>query len=273
MERRDFLAMAVATPLTTLLAAARAERRLERIGLQLYTVRSLMEKDFEGTLKEVAAAGYQEVEFAGYYRRSADQIKSLLQDLNLAAPAAHVGLKPVREQLDDLIEQAHTIGHRFLIVPSLPESERGSLDAYRRVAAEFNRFGERCKAAGLRFGYHNHAFEFQPVEGKLPYDVLLSETDPGLVDMEVDLFWMISAKQDPLSYFRRHPGRFVLCHVKDMDSSGAMVDVGSGTIDFRALFDQADQAGLRHYIVEHDRPASPIASIKASYEYLSKLRF
>ncbi len=273
MKRRDFLAVAMAAPLTASTAAARAERSLEKIGLQLYTVRSLMAKDFEGTLREVAAAGYHEVEFAGYYQRPADQIKALLQDLQLDAPAAHVGLKPVRDQLDELIEQARTIGHRFLIVPSLPESERGSLDAYRRIAAEFNRFGERCKEAGLRFGYHNHAFEFQAIEGRLPYEILLNETDPALVAMEVDLFWMISAKQDPLSYFERHPGRFVLCHVKDMDSSGGMVDVGSGTIDFRTLFAKADQAGLRHFIVEHDRPAAPLASIRASCEYLKRLRF
>lgn len=269
MERRDFLKMSMAAPLVWV----EAERKLEKVGLQLYTVRTLMQGDFEGTLRQVAAAGYQEVEFAGYYNRTPAAVRSLIDDLGLAAPSTHVSLQAVREQFDALIEQARVIGHHYLVVPSLPTGERSSADAYRKLADEFNRIGEKCRQAGLQFAYHNHAFEFEVLGGQVPYDILLSETDPGLVTMEVDLFWMISAKHDPLQYFERFPGRFALCHVKDMDDAGNMADVGSGKIDFKAIFARSGQAGFRHYIVEHDRPVAPVPSIEASRRYLQQLRF
>ncbi len=112
--------------------------------------------------------------------------------------------------------------------------------------------GESCREAGLRFGYHNHDFEFETIDGQIPFDVLLDETDPGLVDFELDLFWITKGGEDPLRYFERYPGRFTLCHVKDMAAGGEMVDVGAGGIDFAAIFARAEQAGLKHFFVEHD---------------------
>lgn len=278
MKRRDFLKASLAGVLGGVGlqgAAARAEgsRRLQRIGVQLYTVRSLLQQDFPGTLKAVAAAGYKELEFAGYYNRSAADVKSIIQDLSLEAPATHVSLQLARNQLDQIIQEAGVIGHRYLVVPSLPQTERTTLDSYRRIAEEFNRLGERCRQAGLRFGYHNHAFEFETIEGKIPYDVLLQETDPNLVEMEIDLFWIVRGGQDPLEYFERFPGRFALCHVKDMDEAGNMVDVGKGRIDFAAIFARSEQAGLKHYFVEHDRPESPLESIQNSRRHLAQLAF
>jgi sugar phosphate isomerase/epimerase len=193
--------------------------RLDRIGLQLYTVRQAMQDDFEGTLEKVAAIGY-----------------------------------------------------RYVVVPSIPEEHR-TVDGYKRVAELFNRAGEEAKATGITFAYHNHDFEFARLDGRLLYDVLLAETDPNLVAFEMDLYWITKGGQDPLTYFARWPGRFPLVHAKD--SSGAprqeIVEVGRGTIDWKRIFARREQAGIRHVFVEHDQPADPFASIRASYEYLARL--
>jgi sugar phosphate isomerase/epimerase len=281
MDRRNFLKTSLQVAGGAwLLGAGRSARLLggnrsiERIGVQLYTLRSLMREDFDGTLKRVAEVGYREVEFAGYYDRGPSEVKSLLSGLGLDAPATHVSLNQVQEdELDRTIESARAIGHRYLVVPSLPQPQRNRLDFYREVSDLFNRAGERCRQAGLGLAYHNHAFEFEPLDGQIPYDVLLESTEPELVTMELDLFWIRRGGHDPLAYFERYPGRFALCHVKDMDDSGEMLDVGSGVIDFAAIFARSEQAGLKHYIVEHDRPESPIDSIRNSYRYLAVLRF
>lgn len=258
------------TPSTTqTLAAVRA---LDRIGVQLYTVRGLMEKDVAGTLEQVAAAGYDEVEFAGYFDHSPAEIKGLLDQFGLTSPAVHVGLDILRDNLDAALEAAHTIGHEYVVCPWLAPNQR-SFDAFKEHAAFFNEVGATCKEAGLQFAYHNHDFEFEATDGQLPYDVLLGETDADLVQMELDLFWITKGGQDPLAYFERYPGRFSLCHVKDMAAGEQMVSVGEGNIDFGAIFAQSEQAGLVHYFVEHDNPDDPIASITASYNYLKALRF
>ncbi len=280
MDRRNFLRTSLQVAGGAwLLGAGRsarllaATRSIEKIGVQLYTLRSVMREDFEGTLRSVADVGYKEVEFAGYYDRAPGEIRSLLSDLGLEAPATHVSLNQVRDDLDGTIAVAREVGHRYLVVPSLPQPERSRLDFYREVADLFNRLGERCREAGLGFAYHNHAFEFEPIDGRIPYDVLLESTEPSLVTMELDLFWIRRGGYDPLAYFERFPGRFALCHVKDMDEEGNMLDVGAGVIDFAAIFARSEQAGLTHYIVEHDRPESPIESIRNSYRHLSALRF
>jgi len=161
------------------------------------------------------------------------------------------------------------------VIAWIPAEERHTLDDYKRWAERLNRAATEAKAAGLQFAYHNHDFEFVPLDGKLPYDVLLTETDPKLVQLEMDLYWIVKGGQDPLAYFARWPGRLPMVHVKD--SAGPpdhrMVEVGAGKIDFKKIFAQSDQAGIRHYFVEHDEPADPFASIRASCEYLKRLEF
>ena len=247
-------------------------RRVERAGLQLYTLREAMNGDFEGTLARVAEMGYREMEFAGYYGRSAGQVRQALADNGMTSPAAHIQLQAVRENLAAEIDFAAGVGQRFLVVPSLPGDER-SLDDYRRHAATLNRAGEQCREAGLKMGYHNHNFEFETTDGRIPYDILLEETDPELVDMELDLFWIVHAGHDPMAYFANHPGRFSMLHVKDRDASGMMADVGGGEIDFAGIFAEADTAGFRHYFVEHDNPGDGFASVAASLNHLRELRF
>ncbi len=246
---------------------------LARIGVQLYTVRSILENDFVGGIEKVAAAGYDEVEFAGYFDHSPADVKGLLDRLGLTAPSAHVGLDALKNDLEAVIEAARVIGHQFVVCPWLAEDQRQTLDDYRGHAAFFNEAGRRFKDAGIQFAYHNHDFEFVPIDGQMPYDLLLAETDADLVKMELDLYWIAYAGQDPLAYFAKHPGRFPLCHVKDMSAERQMVPAGQGTIDFAAVFAQSDEAGLRHYFVEHDNAEDPIQSITASYTYLHTLRF
>jgi sugar phosphate isomerase/epimerase len=139
------------------------------------------------------------------------------------------------------------------------------------VAENLNRAGQAARARGLRVGYHNHDFELAPIAGAVPYDLLLAETDPELVSFEMDFFWMTRGRADPLAYFERHPGRFHLCHVKDMDRRGEMVDVGAGRIDFRRILQRRKAAGLRHFYVEHDQPRDPLAFARNSYDFLHSL--
>ena len=257
-------------------AQAEGRRRLSRIGAQLYTVRHELEKDFSGTLRRVAALGYKEVEFAGYFAHRPAEVKATLKRLGLDAPAAHMQLAELRADLAAMIDAAQTIGHRYLLVAWTPPEERRTLDDYRRLADLFNEAGARVKRAGLQFAYHNHDFEFAPVEGKLPYDLLLERTDPNLVKLEMDLYWTVKGGARPVEYFERYPGRFHLLHVKDMDATPRrfFADVGRGTIDFRSIFAQSKKAGVRHYFVENDEPAgSPFDSLRASIEYLRRLEF
>lgn len=230
-----------------------------------------MQQSVERTLEEVARIGYREVEFAGYFGRTPQQIRSLLDANGLAAPSSHGGdLNTIRTRWAQALEDATIVGHRYLVCASLPRSEQ-TADGYKRVAAEFNRAGEEAAKAGITLAYHNHDFEFRPVGDTIGYDLLLAECDPTLVQMQMDLFWIVKGGRDPLAYFAKHPGRFYSVHVKDMDASGAMVDVGAGQLPFAKYFGQAAQAGIRHYFVEHDNPADPLASIRASFEHLARL--
>jgi sugar phosphate isomerase/epimerase len=284
MNRRSFVGALGAAGLGVLgvtacapaATAATGRRQLDRIGLQLYTVRSLMQQNVAETLQSVANAGYQEVETAGLFGLTPAQFRAELDRAGLVSPAAHVSIGALRDNLPEAFSAAHTLGQRWVVVPSLPQAER-TLAGYQRVAADLNRFGAAAQQQELRVGYHNHAFEFEPLpEGRNGYDVLLAETDPALVDMELDLYWAVHAGHEPVELFRQHPGRFSLCHVKDMVDIGGeqrLADVGQGEMDFARIFAHGEQAGLRHYFVEHDNPADPLASIQRSHQYLRQLRF
>jgi sugar phosphate isomerase/epimerase len=244
---------------------------LERVGLQLYTVRDLMQTSVAATLELVAKVGYKEVEFAGYFGAPPAQLRRWLDDFGLTAPAAHVPLLDGR--LDQLLDDASVLGHQYLVQASLPLLQRRSVDTFRRAAAALNQAAETALSRGVSVAYHNHDFEFQSAGGIVPYDVLLADTDPSLVSMEVDLYWMAKAGRDPLRYFAAHPGRFRLCHVKDMDGRGHMTEVGRGRLDFLQILGGREKAGLRHFFVEHDHPRDPLDSIRTSYITLNTMRF
>ncbi len=283
MNRRLFLNHAIAGTLgglwlsqSKVMASTPKTRKLSKIGLQLYTVRRELEKDFEGALAQVAALGYNEVEFAGYFNRTPQQVKSVLAKNNLAAPSVHALTAVLRDNLQQTIDAAKAIGHQYIVCAYLLPEERKSLDDYKRLIELFNDVGGRLKATGLQFCYHNHDFEFTPIDGKIPYDLLLAGTDPKTVKMEMDLYWITKAGQSPLKYFSAHPGRFPLVHVKDMDSTPKrfFTEVGRGTINFKEIFAASAKAGIKHYFVEQDEtPGSPFESIKISIDYLKQLEF
>lgn len=241
------------------------------LGLQLYTVRELMAEDVVAALELVAATGYREVEFAGYFGMSPAAMRGHLLNAGLEAPSAHIGYGDFAADVTAVIEHALAVGHRFVVVPAVPDGERATLDDYRRHAANFNRWAEACRDAGLRFGYHNHAFEFEETDGQVPYDLLLSETDPERVEMELDLAWARAGNADPLAYFEAWPGRFPLIHIKDLDAGGNEADIGAGDVAFARVFARAAQAGLEHGFVERDHPADVRASIRANYAAIQPL--
>jgi sugar phosphate isomerase/epimerase len=274
MDRRRFVSTLGATLATPSLLRAQ-QRRIERIGIQLYTLRKEMENDFEGTLARVRRIGYREVEFAGYFGHPPSVVRTMLARNDISSPSAHVEAKMVEADWHRTLAEAAAVGHDFITAAWIDEGARRTLDDWRRWAEKFNRAAEEAKAVGLRFAYHNHNYEFAPVGGRIPYDVLVEGTDPDLVAFEMDLFWIISAGGDPVSYFEKHPHRFPMLHIKDMTAAPAkkMVDAGSGVIDFRRIFAHAGTAGVRHWFVEHDEPADAFASARASFAYLDALRY
>ena len=256
--------------------APRLPGSLANIGIQLYTVRRDFQRDVEGTLAKVAEIGFKEVEFAGYPLGTGAPLKAILDRHGLSAPSSHVSIQALRADWARTLDEAQALGQRFIVVPSIGPQDRRTLDDWKRVAALFNRAGEGSRARKIQFAYHNHAFEFSPIDGTIGYDVLLAETDPTLVQFELDLYWMTKGGKDPVDYFARYPGRFPLLHVKDMDATPqrGFADVGKGVIDFARIFARIGQAGAKHFFYEQDEtPDAPLESAKASFEYLKNLRF
>jgi len=282
MDRRTFLSTAAGLGGAALFGAgcagesdqqpATGGQSVSAIGLQLYTLHNMVEADLEGTIRQVAGIGYKELEFAGYFDHEPAAIRALLDELELTAPAAHVSIEVLKADLASVLEAAQVIGHHYIVCPYLAEDQR-SIAQYQEHARFFNEVGAACSEAGLQFAYHNHDFEFVETDGILPYDLLLAETDPQLVQMEMDLYWIAKAEHDVLKYFAEHPGRFPLCHVKDMAEDGSITTVGAGTIDFAPIFAQGSQAGLHHYFVEHDWPVDPIGTATQGYAHLAALTF
>jgi sugar phosphate isomerase/epimerase len=295
MKRRTFIGTSVAAAAVYAARpswAAASEHEIKRVGLQLYTVRAEMPKDFEGTIAKVGATGYKEVEFAGYFNHSAKDVRAIVDKNGLTAPSTHLGYDLIENKMPEMIEVAHTIGHKYIVCPWLDEKQRNA-DGWKRAADVFSKAGQACAKADIQFCYHNHSFEFAPVEGldgKLAYDYLLGATDPKLVKMEMDLCWISVAGKDPVSYFEKYPGRFPLVHVKDyvndpnatssyagatgsVEFKGRLADAGKGTIDFKRIFAASDKGGIKHYFVENDDAKTPFEDIKISYDYLNGLRF
>lgn len=236
---------------------------LARPGLQLYTVRGEMQKSVERTLARVAEIGYKEVEFAGYFGRTPMQVDRALKAVGLSAPAAHVPRETIGASWARTLEAAVNVGHHYLVVPSVPESDRVSVDSWKRLAAEFNRAGEAAKLKEITLAYHNHSFEFAALGQTCGHEILLAECDPALIKFELDLYWLASAGRDPVAYVTRYPDRFALVHVKDMAKDGSMTEVGSGTLDFQRIF-EAGKSSMRHFFVEHDQPRNAFESITTS---------
>ena len=278
MKRRDFLAAAAGAVAGFRAGAAFAQRspsgKLGPIGLQLYTVRDMMKKSVARTLAAVAKAGYKEVEFAGYFNTPVVEVKKMLDDLGLVSPSAHVQMADIGQMWEIFLEDANTLGQKYLTVAWIDAPER-TLDGYRRIADRFNAAGVKARGEGIQLAYHNYSYEWTPVGGRIPYEILLREVDPANLTMEVDVYWMRQAGQDPIAWFAKYPGRFSMLHAKDMGPppKRKMLDVGKGVVDWKSIFAHASQAGLKHVFVENDEAKEPLESIRRSYSYLRALRF
>jgi sugar phosphate isomerase/epimerase len=259
------------------------------VGIQIYTLRDQIAESLEQTMERVAEIGYTWIEAYGYENRkilgkTPTEFKELLNGLGMTMPSIHSvtevssgkGKSAILEAMKTTIEDAKTAGAKYLVYAYLEESERQSMDDYRRHADLFNDFGELCKKSGMQFAYHNHDFEFMNFDGEIPYDYLLENTDPELVKMELDLYWITKAGKDPIEYFNKYPDRFELWHVKDMEPGDEkfFAEVGHGVIDFEPIFDVRDKAGMKYFFVEQDQSRrNPFESIEMSFKHLNNAEY
>jgi sugar phosphate isomerase/epimerase len=249
-------------------------RKAKKIGLQLYTVRKEMLEDAAGTLKQVATIGYKEIESAksqkgNYYGLSPQEIKSMTGDLGISLISGHV---QIDADWQKSIDQAAEAGQTYLICSVLPARGQ-TVENYQRSADIFNQSALQCQKAGLTFGYHNHASEFDKDGGQTLYDILLDRTDPSLVKMEMDLGWVIAAGADPQFYFNKYPGRFPLWHLKDVDVKlKHSTEFGKGDVNIKTLFDSAKKSGMKHFFIEQEEyTGTALASAEFDYNYVSRI--
>ncbi|NUO39769.1 MAG: sugar phosphate isomerase/epimerase [Gemmatimonadaceae bacterium] len=254
--------------------AAAAPQSTMPFGIQLYTLRSIMERDFDGTLARVAEIGYKEVEFAGYYNRTPAQVRDVLRRNGLRSPSAHLPLPATDDAWKATLDAAREIGHEWAVIPWLDPSQRTPA-TFAGLPDRMNHMAQMAKSAGMRLGYHNHDFEFGPAPsgGGTILDSLVTRTDPSLVDFEMDVYWVTKAGSDPLALMAKYPGRFPLLHLKDSSPppERKIVDVGTGTIDFATILRTARGHGLKHAYVENDIPTDPLTTARVAFTNLTKL--
>lgn len=272
---------------TTLARLAPANPLDKPVGIQLYTVKEPMSTDAAGTLKQLRAIGFGEVESAGFGTLSAKEFRALLDDAGLVCPSAHVTFDP--NNLGGAFEDTHAIGATYAVSSSLHDLIVGpggkkemTRDEVKRTAELANKIGEAAKRAGLQYAYHNHASEFVDVGGgAIAYDILLNETDTSLVKFQIDCGWMVFAGRNPVDYFHRHPHRFPMIHVKDFkrrgkdDTEMRGSELGRGVVDYKPIFEAASKAGLQHYFAEQEGPFTRMSQLEAArvdYAYLHALK-
>lgn len=282
MNRRDFLqhcgvSAAALVSVPTWLEARSIKGKL---GLQLYTLRDSIFQDPKGILRKVCGFGYQELETFGYsdgkiFGMPFGDFASFVDDLGMKVVSGHYGLEQATgDTWEAAITDAKAAGQKYMVVPYLAETDRQSIDDYKKICEQLNRAGEACKKQGMRLGYHNHAFEFENMNGQRPFDVMLAELDPLYVGIEMDIYWVVRAGADPIKYFEKYPKRFEQWHVKDMDKTNRdeNANIGSGSIDYKRIFANAKSSGMKHWYVEQESyPADPMQSVEASATYLKKL--
>lgn len=319
--RRKFIKTSAAATAGTMVTSSslmkviKSNPDIKNIGLQLWSIAKSFEQDFAGTIEMVSKIGYKEVELfgpysfstekdktawssvaamvgfsqSGYFNHTAKQFKEILVSNGLTTPAMHVGLDTLRNKLSETAEAAHILGQQYAGIASIPEEERRTLDDYKRIADEFNMIGEKAKALGIRFYYHNHGYGLKEIEGKIPFDIILEGTDPSLVYLEMDIFWTTAGSADPIKYLDGNPGRYKLMHVKDMmkrvhfsgDGSNPqqwmelfpyITDAGSGVLDLKTILSHAQKSGVEHFIIENDVITNPKDSLEKGYNYLYSLK-
>lgn len=251
------------------------ERALSGIGVQLYTLRSAMRADPEGTLARIASIGFKEIEWWGDFGRTPAQLRALLNQHGLSSPAAHIEPRELQaDRLPALLERAQVMGHKHLIVAWTPPAQRNP-DEFKRFAALLSEAGRSAASVGIRTGYHNHDFEFVPAGNSTLLDLLITESDPAVVDFELDCFWAFKAGHDPLALLRQHASRITHLHIKDSAGPPAhrQMDVGDGVMDWKAIIDLGTASRVRNVFVEHDEPADAWATVSAGLAHLKRLGY
>ena len=275
LSRRAFVAQAAALLPAAQLASAMEKMTQSNLGVQLYTVRNIIGSNPEGVLKQIKEIGYSEAE------ATADTLSkywTAIQNSGLKALSVHLNLDPTDAEFADVKSK----GFEYAVIPYVPVPQRGGIDVMKKLAASFQKAGERAKAHGLQLCYHNHAFEFQPMNGTMPLDIIMGETKPEDLKLEMDIFWVTVAGHDPVELLKKYSGRVPLLHLKDKKKGqpaqaqynenvpkDTFKEIGNGTIDIPAVLQAADSAGVQHYFVEQDQSPNPIASLRQSYKYLS----
>lgn len=289
------------------------DQYLERIGVQLFSIPKILEKDFAGTMKMLSKIGYKEIEFygpysfsapedieswkkvtpslgfsgSGYFGLTVQQVKKILDDNGLSSPSMHTGLFTLENRMGEMAEAAHVLGTKYVILPSA--QTQPDLDGYKRQADQFNKIGASAKKYDLRFAYHNHGNGLKEMEGRIPMELILEQTDPKLVFFQMDIYWTTAGGIDPVTYLDKYPGRFKLMHIKDMikkvNFSGDggdpkqwielfpyMTDAGSGVLDLKNIITHAVKSGMEHYVVERDLAPNPETALKKAYQYLKGVK-
>ena len=282
MDRRKFIQSSAlaATSLLTMPSFFAEAKAKKAIGLQLYTLRDVIMSDVKGTLSAIASMGYTEVETYGYkdsklFGMPTTEFSKYMKGLGVRVVSGHYGIDlATGNDWEKACADAKEMGQQYVVVPWMDKKYYSTLDELKVTCNSLNKAGEVAKKYKLRMGYHNHVFEFTEVGGRVVYDVMLDLLDPKLVGMEMDLFWVVNAGKNPFAYFQKYPGRFELWHVKDMDKANKErnADVGTGSIDFTALFANATKSGMKHFFMEQETyPASPMESTRKSIEYLKTI--
>lgn len=252
--------------------AYRGSMRHDQIALQLYTVRRLAARDLPATLRAVAEAGYDAVELAGLPDIPAGDLAALLDAAGLRVVASHEGIERLRADLGAVAERLATVGCPRVIVPWMPEEDRRDRDGVRRFAAELNRLSDALEGHGMRLGYHNHDFEFAPLDGSTVWDVMLPDLSPA-VELELDVYWAVVGGREPSAEIRANPDRIRLLHMKDMAAGKEPGDapVGDGVLPIPELVEAGGSSGVEWFVVEQDEPADALRDIARSLRYLQQL--
>jgi len=249
------------------------------IGVQIYSVRNQLKEDFNGALKKLAEIGYKYIEGYGLgldgvflQTIAPKEFNKIVSDLGMELISTHCSYFTA-DEAQKTIDASLEARLQYVIIPSLPNELKESVETYKQVAENFNKVGELFKPSGLKFGYHNHAFEFEEKDGQVPLEILLNETQADLVTFEADLFWVVKGGTDPMDLINKFPGRFSLFHVKDMDENQEQTTVGSGNLDFETILNSREKAGLKYYFVEDERTDDPFGNLKAAFDYLNASDF
>lgn len=289
-SRREFLKVTASGALGAFLLSQNSCKNVFNIGLQLYTIRDAMGTDVPGSLKKVADIGYNYLELAGYsggkfYGYEPAEFRKLVTDLGMEILSSHTQVEAQGITLDNarkMVEDHSKLGVKYCVQPWVVEEARTSIASYQKMVADWNQVGKIMKDAGIQFGYHNHNFEFDTVEGKVPYfDIFMVEMDKDLITMELDTFWVSKAGHNPVDIIKKYPGRFQIYHLKDMFTSEApffttagvsdFAPVGEGVINFSEIMDVKDIAGMKYLIVEQDstKDGDPFGAIQKSFTNLT----